>query len=68
MIRGGNYIRDYYADRGAFSDMIARSLPTTLDAIKGVIQAYADTGADELIRWPTTTDLEQVDQLADMLG
>lgn len=68
LTRGSNYIRDYYSDRGALSDMIARSLPATLEAIKGVIQAYADTGADELILWPTTTDLEQVDQLADMLG
>ncbi len=68
LTRGGNYIRDYYSDRGALSDMIARSLPTTLEAIKGVIQAYADTGADELILWPTTTDIEQVDQLADLLG
>ena len=68
LTRGGNYIRDYYSDRGPLSDMIARSLPGTLEAIKGIIQAYADTGADELILWPTTTDLEQVDQLADMLG
>ena len=68
LTRGGNYIRDYYSDRGPISDMIARSLPGTLEAIKGIIQAYADTGADELILWPTTTDLEQVDQLEDMLG
>jgi alkanesulfonate monooxygenase SsuD/methylene tetrahydromethanopterin reductase-like flavin-dependent oxidoreductase (luciferase family) len=65
LTRGGNYIRNYY---GAFGEMIAKSLPGTLEAIKGTIQAYADIGADELILWPTTPDLEQVDQLADMLG
>ncbi len=65
LTRGGNYIRHYY---GAWGEMIAKSLPTTLAAIKGLIQAYADIGAGELILWPTTPDLEQVDQLADMLG
>ncbi len=65
LTRGGDYIRHYY---GAWGDMIAKNLPGTLEAVKGVIQAYADTGADELILWPTTPDLGQVDQLADMLG
>lgn len=63
--RGGNYIRHYY---GAWGEMIAKSLPTTLEAIKGTIQAYSDIGTDELILWPTTTDLAQVEQIADMLG
>jgi alkanesulfonate monooxygenase SsuD/methylene tetrahydromethanopterin reductase-like flavin-dependent oxidoreductase (luciferase family) len=63
--RGGNYIRHYY---GAWGEMIAKSLPTTLEAIQTTIQAYADIGTDELILWPTTTDLDQIDQLAGMLG
>ncbi len=63
--RGSNYIRHYY---GAWGEMIAKSLPTTLEAIKEVIQAYADIGTDELILWTTTADLDQIDQLADMLG
>lgn len=65
LTRGGNYIRHYY---GAFGEMIAKSLPVSLEAIKGLIQAYIGIGADELILWPTTPDMEQVDQLADMLG
>ena len=65
LARGGDYIRRYY---GAWGDTIAKSLPTTLEAIKGLIQGYADIGADELILWPTTTDLEQVDQLEDIVG
>lgn len=65
LARGGDYLRHYY---GAWGDMIAQSLPATLEAIKGVVQAYASIGTDELILWPTTTDLEQVDQLAEMLG
>jgi alkanesulfonate monooxygenase SsuD/methylene tetrahydromethanopterin reductase-like flavin-dependent oxidoreductase (luciferase family) len=65
LTRGGNYIRHYY---GAWGEMVAKSLPTTLEVIKGIIQAYSDIGADELILWPTTTDLDQIDQLADMVG
>lgn len=65
LTRGGNYIRHYY---GAWGDNIARALPTSIEAIKGAIQAYQDIGTDELILWPTTTDIEQIDQLADMLG
>lgn len=63
--RGGNYIRHYY---GAWGEMIAKSLSTTLDAIKAAIQSFSDIGTDEVILWPTTTDLEQIDQLAGMLG
>jgi len=65
LTRGGNYIRHYY---GAWGEGIARALPTSIEAIKGAIQAYQDIGTDELILWPTTTDIEQIDQLADMLG
>ncbi|MGH2496094.1 MAG: LLM class flavin-dependent oxidoreductase [Ktedonobacteraceae bacterium] len=65
LTRGGNYIRHYY---GAWGEGIAKALPTTTEAVKGAIQAYQDIGTDELILWPTTTDIEQIDQLADMLG
>ncbi len=63
--RGGDYIRHYY---GPWGERVAQALPTTLEAIKAAIQAYSDIGTDELILWPTTTDLVQVDWLADMLG
>jgi len=43
------------------------NLPITLEAIKGGIQAYADVGADEVILWPCTPDLEQIDQLAELV-
>ena len=60
LTRGGNYIRHYY---GAWGEGIAKALPTTIEAIKSAIQAYQDIGTDELILWPTTTDIEQIDQL-----
>ncbi|HEU0003834.1 MAG TPA: LLM class flavin-dependent oxidoreductase [Ktedonobacteraceae bacterium] len=65
LTRGGNYIRHYY---GAWGEGLAKALPTTIETIKGAIQAYQDIGTDELIFWPTTTDIEQIDQIADMLG
>ncbi|GAC1567863.1 MAG: LLM class flavin-dependent oxidoreductase [Ktedonobacteraceae bacterium] len=65
LTRGGDYIRHYY---GPWGERIAQTLPTTLEEIKGAIKAYTDIGTDELILWPCTTDLDQIDQLADMLG
>ena len=38
------------------------------EAGRAAIQAYSDIGTDELILWPTTTDLDQIDQVADMSG
>jgi alkanesulfonate monooxygenase SsuD/methylene tetrahydromethanopterin reductase-like flavin-dependent oxidoreductase (luciferase family) len=63
--RGSNYIRHYY---GPWGEMIAKTLPTTLEALKGAIQAYTDIGTDELILWPCIPELDQMDQIADMLG
>ncbi len=48
-------------------ERMINSLPTTLEAIKGNIQGYADVGADEVIMWPCTPDLEQIDQLAELV-
>ena len=65
---GGDYIRDYYGYLGEAADQMAQFIPSTSDAVKGAIQAYADVGADELMLWPTVVDLDQVDRLADLVG
>lgn len=62
--RGGDYIRRYY---GAWGESIAQALPTTPEAITGAIKAFADIGTDELILWPCTPDLDQIDRVADLL-
>lgn len=62
--RGGDYIRRYY---GAWGESIAQALPTTTEAITGAIKAFADIGTDELILWPCTPDLDQIDRVADLL-
>ncbi len=42
------------------------ALPTTLDAIRDIVNGFADIGTDEVVLWPTTPDLEQIDQLAEL--
>jgi alkanesulfonate monooxygenase SsuD/methylene tetrahydromethanopterin reductase-like flavin-dependent oxidoreductase (luciferase family) len=65
--KGGAYIRHYYAFMGPMAEQMASSFPATAEAVKGVIQAYADVGVDELILWPTIPELDQVDRLADLI-
>jgi len=65
--RAGTYLRNYYTWLGPMVEMMISNLPMTIGAIKERIQAYADIGADEVIIWPCTPDLEQLDQLAQLV-
>ena len=65
--RAGAYLRNYYVMLGPMVETMINNLPLTIDEIKARIQAYKDIGADEVIIWPCTTDLEQIDQLADSI-
>lgn len=66
--RAGTYIRDYYDFLGPLADQLAGMIPSTPEAVKGAIQAFADVGVDELIPWPCIPDLDQVDRLADLIA
>jgi alkanesulfonate monooxygenase SsuD/methylene tetrahydromethanopterin reductase-like flavin-dependent oxidoreductase (luciferase family) len=66
--RAGAYLRSYYSLLGPMVETMINNLPITIEAIKERIQAYADIGADEVILWPCTPDLEQLDQLAELVG
>jgi alkanesulfonate monooxygenase SsuD/methylene tetrahydromethanopterin reductase-like flavin-dependent oxidoreductase (luciferase family) len=66
--RGGAAIREYYSFLGPMVEGMASALPTTLDTIRAIVKGFADIGADEVILWPTTPDLEQIDQLAELVG
>lgn len=66
--RGGAAIRDYYSFMGPMVEGMISALPTTLEVIRDIIEGFADIGTDEVILWPTTPDLEQIDQLADLIG
>jgi alkanesulfonate monooxygenase SsuD/methylene tetrahydromethanopterin reductase-like flavin-dependent oxidoreductase (luciferase family) len=66
--RGGRYLGDYYAFMGPLAETIARSIPTSLEALRGAIAAFAEVGVDELVLWPCTPDQDQIDRLADLVG
>ena len=66
--RGGDYIRDYYGYFGPAADDMARSIPSTTEAIEGLIQGLGDVGADEVVCWPTVAELDQVDRLAEIIS
>ncbi len=64
----GTYIRHYYAFRGPGAEQMVRSIPSSPEAVKGAIQAYADIGVDELMLWPCIPDMDQVDRVAELIG
>ena len=66
--RAAPLIRAGQAFRGALAEELARSVPSSPQAIKDVIAGYADVGMDELILKPCLSDLDQVDRLADCLS
>jgi alkanesulfonate monooxygenase SsuD/methylene tetrahydromethanopterin reductase-like flavin-dependent oxidoreductase (luciferase family) len=66
--RGGDYIRDYYGYFGPAADDLARSIPSSPEAVEDLIRGFGDVGADEVICWPTVAELDQVDRLAELVG
>jgi alkanesulfonate monooxygenase SsuD/methylene tetrahydromethanopterin reductase-like flavin-dependent oxidoreductase (luciferase family) len=62
------YMRDYYAFTGPFAERIAEGLLTTPQAVVQLARGYAEEGCDELVLMPATSDPEQLDRLADVLG
>jgi alkanesulfonate monooxygenase SsuD/methylene tetrahydromethanopterin reductase-like flavin-dependent oxidoreductase (luciferase family) len=62
------YLKHYYAFLGDFAGMIADGALRTPEAIRGAVKAYADAGATELYLDPTTSDLDQLDRLADVVA
>jgi alkanesulfonate monooxygenase SsuD/methylene tetrahydromethanopterin reductase-like flavin-dependent oxidoreductase (luciferase family) len=66
--RGAAYIRDYYGFLGPMVEGFAASIPSSPEAVKGVIDAYQAVGMDELVLWPCVPELDQVDRLAALLA
>ncbi len=66
--RSAPYLRSYYGFLGPAVENMVKALPTTVEAIRGVIAGYASIGVDELILWPCIADLDQVERLADLAG
>lgn len=66
--RAGDYIRHYYGFMGQRAEFMANSIPSTPEAIKGIMQDFSGVGVDELICWACIPDLDQVDRLAELVS
>jgi alkanesulfonate monooxygenase SsuD/methylene tetrahydromethanopterin reductase-like flavin-dependent oxidoreductase (luciferase family) len=65
---GAAYLRDYYAFTGPFAEKIAAGNLTSARAIKDFVRGYSEAGCDELILFPSVSDLAQLDRLAEALA
>ena len=66
--RGAEYLRRYYAFTGPFAEKIAAANLTSPQAVKDFVRGYEEAGCDDLVLLPTTSDLNQIDRLAEALG
>lgn len=65
---GAAYLRDYYRFTGGFEERIAAGNLTTPAAVKDFVRGYEEEGCDELVLFPTVTDLAQLERLAEALA
>lgn len=65
--RGATYLRDYYG-ASPYTENVVAGLPATPEAVKTLVKAFEDVGADELTLWPTIAEIDQVDRLAELLS
>ncbi len=65
---GAAYLRHYYAFTGPFAEKIAAGNLTSPGAITDFIRGYEDAGCDELVLFPTSSGIEQIDRLAEVIG
>jgi alkanesulfonate monooxygenase SsuD/methylene tetrahydromethanopterin reductase-like flavin-dependent oxidoreductase (luciferase family) len=56
---------DYYQFLGDYAKQVVASAATDAATVKQYIAAFEDAGADEVICFPTATDVDQVDRLAE---
>jgi alkanesulfonate monooxygenase SsuD/methylene tetrahydromethanopterin reductase-like flavin-dependent oxidoreductase (luciferase family) len=66
--RGNDYLRDYYAFTGPFAERIAAANLTSARAIKDFVRGYEEAGCDELVLFPTVSDLGELDRLTEALA
>jgi alkanesulfonate monooxygenase SsuD/methylene tetrahydromethanopterin reductase-like flavin-dependent oxidoreductase (luciferase family) len=59
------YIADYYGFLGDYVPQMAAGVPDNAAALKERIDAFEAVGCDELILFPTSYDVAQVDRLAE---
>ena len=65
---GNDYLLDYYAFTGPFAERIAAGNLTSARAIKDFVRGYEEAGCDELVLFPTVSDLSELDRLTEALS
>jgi alkanesulfonate monooxygenase SsuD/methylene tetrahydromethanopterin reductase-like flavin-dependent oxidoreductase (luciferase family) len=66
--RGAAYLRDYYAFTGPFAETVAAANLTSARAIRDFVRGYEDEGCDELVLFPTVSELDELDRLAEAIA
>jgi alkanesulfonate monooxygenase SsuD/methylene tetrahydromethanopterin reductase-like flavin-dependent oxidoreductase (luciferase family) len=64
--RARRNLRDYYAFTGR-AEYMTQGLLTTAREIRAAVDGFRDIGADEVVLYCWSSDLDQVDRLADTL-
>lgn len=66
--RGNDYLRDYYAFTGPFAERIVAANLTSARAIKDFVRGYEEAGCDELVLFPTVSDVSELERLTEALA
>lgn len=66
--RGNEYLRDYYAFTGPFAERIVAENLTSARALKDFVRGYEEAGCDELVLFPTVSDLDELERVAEAIG
>ena len=62
------YLKHYYGWLGEFADQIAAGAAVSEEMVKGYVAAFEQSGCDELIFIPSSSDLDQVARLAEAVN
>jgi alkanesulfonate monooxygenase SsuD/methylene tetrahydromethanopterin reductase-like flavin-dependent oxidoreductase (luciferase family) len=66
--RGNAYLRDYYAFTGPFAERVVAANLTSARAVKDFLRGYEEAGCDELVLFPTSADVTELDRLAEVVA
>jgi alkanesulfonate monooxygenase SsuD/methylene tetrahydromethanopterin reductase-like flavin-dependent oxidoreductase (luciferase family) len=68
VMRGRDYVRDYYAFAGPFAERIAEGMLGTPQAIAQFVRGYREAGCEELVLLPAVAEPDQLDRLESALA